>query len=179
MRWCTHDYDLVATGANSRLELRATGSGDGRSLIDNLQIGPPPLALVNHDLHLKLDDYFHLVDLDGSESLSYLIKGLPVGFTLGDGTHSVTVTAAGQVIDTQGWQQDALHVQAPKDFSGTLDLSVTGRSEEQGNHQSASSAAWPLRLSFERLGTAEDTSLTLSESKLLALAGVVPGADEH
>ncbi|MXV30473.1 tandem-95 repeat protein, partial [Aeromonas veronii] len=175
-----HDYDLVATGANSRLELRATGSGDGRSLIDNLQIGPPPqLALVNHELHLKLDDYFHLVDLDGSESLSYLVKGLPVGFTLGDGTHSVTVTAADQVIDTTGWQQDALSVQAPKDFSGTLDLSISGRSEEGSTHQAATSAELPLRLSFERLATSEDTPLTLDESKLLALSGVVPGAGEH
>ncbi|MCG9964887.1 VCBS domain-containing protein [Shewanella cutis] len=175
-----HDYDLVATGANSRLELRATGSGDGRSLIDNLQIGPPPqLALVNHELHLKLDDYFHLVDLDGSESLSYLIKGLPVGFTLGDGTHSVTVTAADQVIDTTGWQQDALRIQSPKDFSGTLDLSISGRSEEGSNHQAATSAELPLRLSFERLATSEDTPLTLDESKLLALSGVVPGAGEH
>ena len=176
-----HAYDLVATGSSARLELRVLGdTADQRAVFDNLYIGPPPqLALVNHELHLKLDDFFRLADTDGSESLSYLIKGLPLGFTLSDGSHSVTVTAADQVIDTQGWQQSTLHVQPPKDFSGTLDLSVTGRSEELGNHQTASSVALPLRLSFERLGTVEDTPLTLSESKLLALAGVVPGVGEH
>ncbi|HHQ4705553.1 TPA: VCBS domain-containing protein, partial [Aeromonas hydrophila] len=176
-----HAYDLVATGTSARLELRVPGDTvDQRAVLDNLYIGPPPqLALVNHELHLKLGDFFNLADTDGSESLSYLIKGLPVGFTLSDGSHSVTVTAADQVIDTQGWQQSALSVQAPKDFAGTLDLSISGRSEEVSTHQTATSAELPLRLSFESLATNEDTPLTLSESKLLALSGMVPGAGEH
>ena len=65
----------------------------------------------------------------------------------------MTVTAADQVIDTQGWQQAALSVQAPKDFAGALELSVTGSSEETGNQQTASSAALPVRLSFQPLAT--------------------------
>ncbi|WP_439845544.1 VCBS domain-containing protein [Aeromonas veronii] len=176
-----HEYDLVATGDTSRIELRAAGSGDVRALLDNIQISPAlvQLAQVNHDLHLKLDDYVHLADTDGSETLSYLIKGLPVGFTLTDGSHSITVTAADQVVDTKGWQQDALSVQAPQDFAGSLDLRISGRSEEGSTHQTATSAELPVRLSFESLSTSEDTPLTLSESKLLALAGVVPAAGEH
>ncbi|MFQ1771309.1 VCBS domain-containing protein [Aeromonas veronii] len=176
-----HEYDLVATGDTSRIELRAAGSGDVRALLDNIQISPAlvQLAQVNHDLHLKLDDYVHLADTDGSETLSYLIKGLPVGFTLTDGSHSITVTAADQVVDTKGWQQDALSVQAPQDFAGSLDLRISGRSEEGSTHQTATSAELPVRLSFESLSTSEDTPLTLSESKLLALAGVVLAAGEH
>jgi len=137
------------------------------------------MALVNHELHLKVDDYVRLADTDGSETLSLLIKGLPVGFTLTDGSHSVTVTAADQVIDTKGWQQDALSIQSPQDFSGTLDLSISGRSEEGSTHQTATTAELPVRLSFERLATTEDTPLTLDEDKLLALAGVVPAPGQH
>ncbi|MDT3296640.1 VCBS domain-containing protein [Shewanella sp. SP2S2-6] len=179
-----HDYQLTATGEHSRLELRVVGDqSDMRAIFDKLEIGDTPHldreALVNSELQLHLPTNLHLADTDGSETLSYLIKGLPVGFTLTDGSHSITVTAADQVIDTKGWNQDALAVQAPKDFAGTLELSVTGRSEEAGNQQTASSAALPVRLSFQPLATAEDTPLTLSESKLLALAGVVPGAGEH
>ncbi|HDZ8836880.1 TPA: VCBS domain-containing protein [Aeromonas veronii] len=176
-----HAYDLVATGSSARLELRVLGDTvDQRALLDNLYVGPPPqMALVNHDLHLKVDDYVRLADTDGSETLNLLIKGLPVGFTLTDGSHSVTVTAADQVIDTKGWQQDALSIQSPQDFSGTLDLSISGRSEEGSTHQTATTAELPVRLSFERLGTTEDTPLTLDEDKLLALAGVVPAAGQH
>ncbi|WP_409438293.1 VCBS domain-containing protein, partial [Shewanella sp. SP2S2-4] len=176
-----HAYDLVATGASGRLELRVPGNAvDQRAVVDNLYVGPPPqMALVNHDLHLKVDDYVRLADSDGSETLSLLIKGLPVGFTLTDGSHSVTVTAADQVIDTQGWQQDALSIQSTKDFAGTLNLSISGRSEEGSTHQTATTAELPVRLSFESLATTEDTALTLDEDKLLALAGVVPAAGEH
>ncbi|MCT7942220.1 VCBS domain-containing protein [Shewanella sp. SP1S2-7] len=179
-----HDYQLTATGEHSRLELRVVGDqSDMRAIFDKLEISDTPHldreALVNSELQLHLPTNLHLADTDGSETLSYLIKGLPVGFSLTDGSHSITVTAADQVIDTKGWQQDALSVQAPKDFAGTLELSVTGRSEEAGNQQTASSAALPVRLSFQPLATAEDTPLTLSESKLLALAGVVPAAGEH
>ncbi|RBP79296.1 VCBS repeat-containing protein [Shewanella putrefaciens] len=176
-----HAYDLVATGGNSRLELRVLGDNkDQRAVVDNLYVGPPPqMALVNHDLHLKVDEFVRLADTDGSETLSLLIKGLPVGFTLTDGSHSVTVTAADQVIDTQGWQQDALSIQSTKDFAGTLNLSISGRSEEGSTHQTATTAELPVRLSFESLATTEDTALTLDEDKLLALAGVVPAAGEH
>ena len=177
-----HEYELTATGPNSRIELRAQAQdGQHRALIDHIEVlnHPQLESLVNHDIQLGLGRYVAQVDTDGSEAFSYLIKGLPVGFMLSDGSHSVTVTTAGQVIDTAGWQQDALHVQAPKDFAGTLDLSVVGRSEEGATHQSASSAEQPLRLSFESLVTTEDTPLILSEGKLLALAGVVPAAGEH
>ena len=177
-----HDYDLVATGSNSRIELRASGSGDQRVLLDNLQVVGLPTAqqaLVNHDFRLDLSHDLHLADTDGSETLTYIVKGLPIGFTLTDGTHSVTIATAGQVIETVGWMQDALMLRSPQDFHGDVNLQVSARAEETANHQMATSADMGLRISFERLETPEDTPLTLSESKLLALASVVPAAGEH
>ena len=175
-----HEYVLTATGPDSRLELRPSGQGDARALFDNLQISPPPqVGLVNHALHLDVGQAFHLADTDGSETISYLINGLPVGFTLSDGSHSVTVTTAGQVIDTAGWQMDAVTVEAPKDFEGQLDLKISARTEESATHQTVTSAELPLPLSFERLSTAEDTPRSFSEHELLQLAGAVPAPGEH
>ncbi|WP_226019672.1 VCBS domain-containing protein [Novosphingobium sp. FKTRR1] len=168
-----HAYELVATGANSRIELRATGGGDGRAIIDNIAISPPPqVGLVNHAVHLDVGQVFHLADTDGSETLSYLIKDLPVGSTLSDGTHSVTVATAGQVIDMQGWQVDGLTLQAPKDFEGQLDFKLSARAEEGATHETALSAEQSMRLSFERLVTAEDTPKSFTEAQLLQFAGL-------
>ncbi|MXV31275.1 hypothetical protein GS629_21310, partial [Aeromonas veronii] len=180
----THAYDVVATGADSRLELRIVDDhNDARAVLDNILIEPLSMdvrfAAVNHDLQLDLTQQFKLADSDGSETLTYIVKGLPVGFTLTDGTHSVTVATAGQVIETTGWTQDALVVKAPQDFEGQLNLQVSARAEETSTHQTATSAELSVRLSFERLATTEDTPLTLDEDKLLALAGVVPAAGEH
>ena len=154
----THtELDLVATGPNSRLEFRTDGDRytDGYQVrLDNVNlrfddIRSDRLGVTNHDLQLQLGSEFRLTDSDGSESVHYLIKGLPVGFTLTDGTHSVTVGQADQEIDTRGWQQDALRVQAPHDYTGAVDIQVTARSEEAGNAVTADSQMLPMRLSFE------------------------------
>ena len=78
-----HDYELTATGEQARLELRIVGAqSDMRAIFDNLAIADSPRlsreAVVNTDLQLHLPTNLHLADTDGSETLSYLIKGLPV-----------------------------------------------------------------------------------------------------
>ena len=172
LTWAHHQYDLVATGTSSRLELRVAGNGQrGMAAIDNLAVGPATqFAATNHDL--ALDTGFRFVDTDGSEAFGLVIKGLPVGFTLTDGTHSATVTTAGQAIETKGWDQDALMVHAPQDFEGELNLRVVAQSEETANHQTATSDVLPLHLSFIKLGVAEDTPKTFTEAQLLGLSGI-------
>ena len=169
-----HEYDLVAASDTSRIELRVVGSGDVRILLDNIQISPTltRAALVNHDLQLDLTPALHLADTDGSETLTYFVKGLPVGFTLTDGEHSVTVATADQVIETTGWNPDTIAVRPPQDFQGQLNLQVSARAEETANHQTATSADMAVRLSFDSLVLTEDTPKTFSEAQLLQFAGI-------
>jgi VCBS repeat-containing protein len=143
-----HGYDLVATGGNSRLEFRATGQGEARALFDNIQIGTSDhLTLGDQDTLLKPYLGYRLADTDGSEMLSYAIHDLPVGFMLTDGTHSATVATAGQVIETTGWNQEALALRAPHGFQGDVSIKVSARAEEGGNHQTASAVDLTLHLS--------------------------------
>ncbi len=44
-----------------------------------------------------------LADTDGSSRLKLEMMGLPVGAVLSDGTHRVTLTQSGQVVDVSGW----------------------------------------------------------------------------
>ncbi|HEH9431406.1 TPA: VCBS domain-containing protein, partial [Aeromonas sobria] len=165
-----HDYDLLANGSNSRLELRASGQGEARVLIDNIQIGPPEhVVLGDHDTLLKPYLGFQLADTDGSETLSYGIHGLPVGFTLTDGTHSAIVSSAGQVIETAGWNQDTLAVRAPQGFQGTVSIQVTAHAEEGSNHQTANAADLTLELRLVPVSHAAvisgENAITLTEDQ--------------
>ncbi|SIQ87019.1 VCBS domain-containing protein [Aquipseudomonas alcaligenes] len=165
-----HDYDLLATGSNSRLELRASGRDEARVLIDNLQIGPPEhVVLGDHDTLLKPYLGFHLADTDGSETLSYGVHGLPVGFTLTDGTHSAIVSSAGQVIETAGWNQDTLAVRAPQGFQGDVSIQVTAHAEEGSTHQTANAADLTLALRLVPVSHAAvisgENSITLTEDE--------------
>ncbi|HEV6968357.1 Ig-like domain-containing protein [Roseateles sp.] len=65
-----------------------------------------------------------LVDDDGSETLVLTLTGLPDGFTLSDGTHVFTPTAAQRVANLGGWQLDALTLTPPRDFNGTVALQL-------------------------------------------------------
>ncbi|PKQ80869.1 hypothetical protein AOX56_11610 [Aeromonas sobria] len=165
-----HDYDLLANGSNSRLELRASGQGEARVLIDNIQIGPPEhVVLGDHDTLLKPYLGFQLADTDGSETLSYGIHGLPVGFTLTDGTHSAIVSSAGQVIETAGWNQDTLAVRASQGFQGTVSIQVTAHAEEGSNHQTANAADLTLELRLVPVSHAAvisgENAITLTEDQ--------------
>ncbi|MBX9753138.1 MAG: VCBS domain-containing protein [Pseudomonadaceae bacterium] len=171
-----HGYDLVATGDNSRLEFRTTGQGEARALFDNIQIGTSDhVTLGDHDILLKSYLGYQLADTDGSETLSYAIHGLPVGFTLIDGSHSVTVATAGQVIETTGWNQDALALRAPHDFHGDTSIQVTARAEEGSNHQTASAADLTLHLSGLPVSHVAviggDTAVTVTEDQQVNTQG--------
>lgn len=171
-----HDYDLLANGSNSRLELRASGQGEARVLIDNIQIGPPEHVLLgDHDTLLKPYLGFQLADTDGSETLSYGIHGLPVGFTLTDGTHSAIVSSAGQVIETAGWNQDTLAVRAPQGFQGTVSIQVTAHAEEGSNHQTANAADLTLELRLVPVSHAAvisgENAITLTEDQQVDALG--------
>ncbi|MEE1674786.1 VCBS domain-containing protein [Agarivorans aestuarii] len=141
-----HSYDLVATGDNSRIELRAVTHDGSGPVIDNLELGFGGLSgTEDTDLPIKLN--LHLTDTDGSEIPSASFKGLPIGFTVTDGTHSETVQTLGQEIDADCWDLDHLVVKPAANFNGDVDIVVSARSVETSNHDTASTD-YPIRLHF-------------------------------
>ena len=178
--WGEQSFRFLADSDQSYLQLRAhDGAGQfAHVTVDytQLRMREPLPVLATQPVSLGgLDTFtqFHLMDTDGSETLSYVIKGLPVGFTLSDGSHSVTVTTADQVIDTQGWAPDQLHLMAPTGFEGVVGFQVAARSEEGANHQQGALTAFvPQALSFDSPVVIEDTPRHFSEAQLLSFAGL-------
>ncbi|WP_454441551.1 tandem-95 repeat protein [Vibrio bathopelagicus] len=64
--------------------------------------------------------------LDTSEVMtSVVMTGYPVGFVVGDGTHSVTITEPGQFVDIGNWNMDALVMTPPENYSGDFSVTVS------------------------------------------------------
>ncbi len=85
------------------------------------------------------DAYFaissELVDLDGSESFkSIIVDNLPEGFTISDGAHTFTATAALDYVDVKSWDMDAIKVSVPDGITpDEYVLTITAKSEESLN----------------------------------------------
>jgi hypothetical protein len=94
------------------------------------------------DHPVPLDLSAALVDMDGSERLSFLVSGLPAGARL----------SAGTLRGPGAWSltaEEARHVSLlpPRDFAGTLLLTVTAIAQEQdGGSQARVSTVLPVRV---------------------------------
>ncbi|MDQ0537419.1 hypothetical protein QO018_006323, partial [Azospirillum picis] len=119
----------------------------------------PSLALLpaygREDQPIGLTIAAHLTDIDGSETLSVTIAGVPTGATLSAGIHNAdgtwTLSAA---------QLSGLTITPPRDFSGTFTLSVTGRSVEANGDGAVTSLSLPVTVT----GVADTPLLTAAAS---------------
>ena len=92
-------------------------------------------ATGNQDAAIALSIDPALVDGDGSETLSVVVGGIPLGATLSDGANSFTATAGNTSVDVSSWSFPALTITPPagdaSDF--TLSLSVTSTESDNGD----------------------------------------------
>ncbi|MGF7176684.1 putative component of type VI protein secretion system [Azospirillum doebereinerae] len=123
----------------------------------------PSLAVLpaygREDLAIGLNIAAHLKDIDGSESLSVIVSGMPAGAVLSAGVNngngSWTLTGA---------QLSGLTITPPHDFSGTIGLTVTARATESGGGAAATVLSLPVSVA----GVADTPTLSVS-----AASGVV------
>ena len=80
-----------------------------------------------------------LGDSDGSESLSNILSGVPVGSTLTDGTFTEYNTD-GSDIDVTWWNLSALSLTPPADGDTDFTLTLTSTSTEQSNNDTTTSS---------------------------------------
>ena len=68
----------------------------------------------------------NIEQLDTSEIMtSVMMTGYPIGFVVGDGDHSVTITEQGQSIDIGDWNLDDMTMIPPADFNGDFFVTVS------------------------------------------------------
>jgi hypothetical protein len=94
------------------------------------------------DTPIPLDLAARMPDADGSERLSFVVSGLPAGAVLSAGTYrgpgTWSLTAA---------EAAAATILPPRDFAGTIDLTVSAVTQEaNGGHQAASTVSFPIRV---------------------------------
>ena len=107
--------------------------------------------------------------LDASESLTSLVMtGYPVGFTVSDGTHSVTITQEGQLILINDWDISNIAMDPPANWTGTFEVTVTATTVDYGDQ---GSYALPDSTDINGDFTAtEGQDLILTEAELLDMA---------
>nr|WP_275670510.1 Ig-like domain-containing protein [Paracraurococcus ruber] len=188
------------------LTLRATSTEAGNganATVDHaftVQVVPvadAPVAMAaaaagNEDSAIPLDLRAGLADTDGSETLSVSLLGVPPGATLSAGTRQADGSWQIAAADLPG-----LSITPPRDFAGTLSLTLRATSTEAGNGATATTdhaftvqvmpvADTPVATAMAVTGD-EDTAIPLdlraaladtdgSEALSVSLLGVPAGA---
>jgi hypothetical protein len=116
----TIDVAVAGTVDAPSLDLDA-GTADDQSLGS---------ATGDEDTGIALDLSAALVDTDGSETLTLMVSGIPVGATLSDGVFSFSAVSGSVEVDIAGWDQSALTITPPADSDGDFQLTVTATATE-------------------------------------------------
>ena len=88
---------------------------------------------------IALDISAYLSDLDGSESLSITVEGVPEGFTLSAGRRAADGSWRLEPEDL-----DTLTFTPPADFSGRVEIDVLARAEESNGSDAETAAILPV-----------------------------------
>ncbi|MDH0748953.1 retention module-containing protein [Pseudomonas sp. GD03842] len=129
MHTYTFEVPVTADGT-AKLEFKAVDSNSVGGVINNIS--------VTEHLNSGLEDHAILLstiqakttDIDGSETLTLALKGLPVGSTLSDGVNTFTATAGNTSTDITNWNLSNLKFTAPSNVSGDIQLTVTATAQD-------------------------------------------------
>ena len=127
----TYTFDVpVTTDGSAKLEFKAGDANSVGGVINNIS--------VTEHLNSGLEDNAILLstikaattDVDGSETLTVSMKGIPVGASLSDGTHTFNATAGATATDVTDWDLSKLKLTPPANFSGDIALTVTATAQD-------------------------------------------------
>ena len=118
--------NAIADAPNLDLDAAAPGS--------QLAIG----VAGDEDTAIGFDVSDALTDIDGSEILSLMVSGIPIGAMLTDGSNIFVATAGDTEVDISSWTSTGLTVTPPLDSDENFQLTVTATSTELSNGNTAS-----------------------------------------
>ena len=119
-------------GTQATVTINVTAVADAPTLV------VAPAATGDENTAISLVIKSTLVDTDGSETLSTIVSGIPVGAVLTDGTHSSGQAAT---VDISGWDLTALRVTPAANDGTDFALTITATSKETSTGLTASSSA--------------------------------------
>ena len=137
------DFTLTVTSLTTEGENGNTASTVRALPVTVVAVADVPIlttvdATGNEDTVIPLSVTNALVDLDGSETRTLVVSGIPAGATLADGAgHTFTATADNTSCDVTAWTLGGLRVTPPlhsgDDF--TLTLTTTATESENGDFE--------------------------------------------
>jgi hypothetical protein len=137
------DFTLTVTSLTTEGENGSTASTVRSLPVTVVAVADVPVLTAtdtagNEDTVIPLTVTNSLVDLDGSETRTLVISGIPVGATIADGAgHTFTATANNTSYDITAWNLGGLRVTPPlhsgDDF--TLTLTTTATEGENGDFE--------------------------------------------
>jgi Ca2+-binding RTX toxin-like protein len=117
-------------------------------------------------------------DTDGSEMLALVLKSLPEGSVLSDGTHSFVATATSTEVDISQWNTSQLTFDPPFGFTGKIDLVVEATTTESSNSSHASTESTvTITVDADSIQTL-DATYTSVATTALGLSGEYYGYNE-
>jgi Ca2+-binding RTX toxin-like protein len=117
-------------------------------------------------------------DTDGSETLALVIKSLPEGSVLSDGTHTFVATATNTQVDISRWNTSQLTFDPPFGFTGTINLVVNATTTESSNSSHASTETnLTITVDADSIQTL-DASYTSVATTALGLSGEYYGYND-
>ncbi len=126
---------LPALGTDSGVLSLQTING-GSTYLDDIKLNQDlPNLVVDEDTSGTIDLAVALADLDGSETLTLTVSGVPAGAEITDGVN--TVQSTGSDIDISGWNQDALSITPAADDNSDFDIVFSATSAEGSNSDTA------------------------------------------
>ncbi|MGY0217397.1 tandem-95 repeat protein [Endozoicomonadaceae bacterium StTr2] len=138
--WENITIRLPANGQESgQLEIREISSAgafdDHGALFDDIKINKLSAITINEDQSATFDLSVDTVDTDGSENITLSLAGLPSGYSLADGSN--TVTSTGGAIDVSGWNLEQLQLTPAANAETDFTITLTATSTETSNSDAA------------------------------------------
>ncbi|WP_268799492.1 retention module-containing protein [Pseudomonas huanghezhanensis] len=127
----TYTFNVpVTSDGSAKLEFKAGDSNSFGGVINNISVTQTLNSGLEDNAILLAPIQARATDIDGSETLTLKMSGLPVGSTLTDGTHTFSASAGSTSTDITDWNLSNLKFTAPSNFSGTVPLTVTATAQD-------------------------------------------------
>ena len=127
----TYAFDVpVSTDGSAKLEFKAGDANSLGGVVNNISVTEHLNSGVEDNPILLSAIKAATTDVDGSETLTVSMKGIPVGASLTDGTHTFKAVAGATATDVTDWDLSKLKLTPPASFTGDIALTVTATAQD-------------------------------------------------
>jgi hypothetical protein len=156
----TYTFQVPVTAdGTAHLEFKAADSNSTGGILDNISVTQNANTGLEDQPILLSAVHAASTDIDGSETLTLTVNGLPKGSVITDGTpgHTFTADANNASVDITNWNASTLKFTAPHNFSGDVALTLIATAKDGA----AAAVSTPLDFTVHVIAVADAPDLTV------------------